>query len=75
MYQDIIVSIFAISWLSERIYYYCIHNGNNKSQKELLNLNTPLASSYRAQYNPITLPDNEKEKNNELNDIENQSHL
>ena len=75
MYQDIIVSIFAISWLSERIYYYCIHYTNNKPQKDLLNLSAPLASSYRAQYNPITIPDNEQEKNSQLNDTENQSHL
>ena len=75
MYQDIIVSVFAVSWLSERIYYYCIHNKNTTSQQQLLNLNTLLAASYRAQYNPITLPDNEQEKNSQLNDTENQSHL
>ena len=75
MYQDFFLSIFALSWFSERIYFYCIHN-KNIPPNGLLNLNTPLANSYSAQYNPITIPDNDSQsKNSELNDSENNSHL
>lgn len=84
-YQEILLSIFAISWFTERIYFYKIHD-TNKPSDGLLNLNTPLASSYTAQYNPITLPENIKITNNtssnndsnkdsQLNDFENHSHL
>ena len=75
MYQDIILSTFFITWLGERIYYYCIHNNNDeKPINSLLNLNTPLSNSYNAQYNPVTLPENDK-KNSQLNELENDTHL
>tara|TARA_B110000967_G_C18797119_1_gene516385 strand:- start:883 stop:1110 length:228 start_codon:yes stop_codon:yes gene_type:complete len=75
MYQDIILSIYAISWLSERIYFYYIHN-NTTSPTGLLNLNTPLNDSYSAEYNPINIPDNDsKSRDKQLNDSENDSHL
>lgn len=72
-YQEIILSIFAISWFSERIYFYTIHNNNN-TPEGLLNLSAPLASSYNTQYNPVTIPESSNE-NSQLNDDENQSHL
>ena len=80
IYQELLLSIFAISWISERIYFYKIHNttNNGKSNNGLLNLNAPLANSYSAQYNPINLPENknkESEKYSQLNDTDNQSHL
>jgi len=75
MYQDIILSIYAISWLSERIYFYYIHN-NTTAPTGLLNLNTPLNDSYSAEYNPINIPDNDsKSRDKQLNDSENDSHL
>ena len=87
IYQELLLSIFAISWVTERIYFYKIHN-TNKPSDGLLNLNAPLASSYTAQYNPITLPENintsnntnnnsnnDSNKDSQLNDFENHSHL
>ena len=74
IYQEFLLSVYAISWFSERFYYYCIHEKNNKTSDGLLNLNAPLAPSY-AQYNPITIPDTSNESNSQLNDTENQSHL
>jgi hypothetical protein len=76
MYQDIILSVFAISWLSERIYFYCVHDRTITSSNGLLNLNAPLANSYSAEYNPITIPENTpKPRDSQLNDPENHSHL
>tara|TARA_Y100000589_G_C26665029_1_gene431545 strand:- start:119 stop:349 length:231 start_codon:yes stop_codon:yes gene_type:complete len=76
MYQNIFLSIFAISWVSERIYFYYIHNRKTSQPNGLLNLNTPLNNSYSAEYNPITIPENnQRSKNEELNDTENHSHL
>ena len=84
-YQEILLSMLAISWVTERIYFYKIHDINRPSDG-LLNLNAPLASSYTAQYNPITLPENintanntssntKSNKDSQLNDFENHSHL
>tara|TARA_B100001564_G_scaffold344754_1_gene342642 strand:- start:1790 stop:2056 length:267 start_codon:yes stop_codon:yes gene_type:complete len=86
-YQEILLSMLAISWVTERIYFYKIHDTNRPSDG-LLNLNAPLASSYTAQYNPITLPENintanntssnsntKSNKDSQLNDFENHSHL
>jgi hypothetical protein len=75
MFQDIILSVFAISWLSERIYFYCIYD-KTTSSNGLLNLNTPLNNSYSAEYNPITIPENTPQsRDSQLNDPENHSHL
>lgn len=70
-YQEIILSIFAISWVTERTYFYTIYNNN--TSKDLLHLNTPLAS-YNTQYNPVTIPEISDE-NSKLNDTIKQSHL
>ena len=76
MYQDIILSVFAMSWLSERIYFYYIHDKTKTISNGLLNLNAPLANSYSAEYNPITIPENNsKTRDSQLNDPENHSHL
>lgn len=76
MYQDIILSTFAMFWLSERIYFYCIHDRTKNTSNGLLNLNAPLANSYSAEYNPITIPENSsKTRDTQLNDPENHSHL
>ena len=76
MFQAIILSFFTISWLSERIYFYCVYDKNNNSSDGLLNLSTPLTNSYSAEYNPITIPENNpKPRDSQLNDNENQSHL
>ena len=76
MYQNIFLSIFAISWVSERIYFYYIHNRKILEPNGLLNLNAPLNNSYSAEYNPITIPENnQRSKNGELNNTENHSHL
>lgn len=76
MYQDIILSVFAISWLSERIYFYCVHDRTTTSSNGLLNLNAPLNNSYSAEYNPINIPENTPQpRDSQLNDPENHSHL
>lgn len=76
MYQGIFLSVFAISWVSERIYFYCIYDRTTPPPDGLLNLNAPLNSSYSAEYNPINIPDNDsKSRDKQLNDSENDSHL
>lgn len=76
MYQNIFLSIFAISWVSERIYFYYIHNRKISESNGLLNLNAPLNNSYSDEYNPIKIPENnQKSINDDLNDTENHSHL
>lgn len=76
MYQNIFLSIFAISWVSERIYFYYIHDRKTSQPDGLLNLNAPLNTSYSAEYNPITIPEKGKTiRDAQLNDSENHSHL
>ena len=76
MYQNIFLSIFAISWVSERIYFYCIHDRTTPPPDGLLNLNAPLNNSYSAEYNPITIPEKTNTlRDTQLNDPENHSHL
>ena len=75
MYQNIFLSIFAISWLSERIYFYCIYE-KNKSTTGLLNLNTKLNNCYSSEYNPIKIPENNLQSRDlQLNNSENNSQL
>tara|TARA_B110000114_G_C15068229_1_gene388439 strand:+ start:255 stop:485 length:231 start_codon:yes stop_codon:yes gene_type:complete len=76
MFQDIILSIFAISWVSERIYFYSIHDRTTTTPNGLLNLNSPLNTSYSAEYNPIIIPEKDtKLRDTQINDKENHSHL
>jgi hypothetical protein len=76
MYQGIFLSVFAISWVSERIYFYFIHDRTTPPPDGLLNLNAPLNSSYSAEYNPINIPENRQQpRDSQLNDPENHSHL
>lgn len=51
MYEDIIISIFFLLWMIERLIFYCKEIQPNKP---LLNLNTPLVDN-NSIYTPVNV--------------------